>query len=201
MTAQKRPLWRCPRCGRTFVTRNMSHSCRRITVATHLAGKPPEILALYQFLHDRIRQIGPVTVDPEGRGIVFQVRARSIGLAPHPRWIDLTLWLKRDVTHPRVRKVEDYGALGRVLHFRITSETDLDPQLMRLMEEAYAVGAQRRPPLDRPRQSETDLGASPDDARRADRAPVRFDELLGDGEPQPGAARLGRLVEAVEDTA
>src|SRR5438445_1891129 len=91
-----------------------------------------------------------VTVDPQGRGIVFQVRARSIGLAPHPRWIDLTLWLKCDLTHPRVRKVEDYGALGRVLHFRITSETDLDPQLMRLMEEAYAVGAQRsaavRPP-------------------------------------------------------
>ena len=143
MTARKRPLWRCPIWGRTFVTRNMSHSCRRISVATHLAGKPPEILALYRFLHDRIRQIGPVTVDPQGRGIVFQVRARSIGLAPHARWIDMTLWLKRDVTHARVRKVDDYGALGRVLHFPTTSEADVAPPLWRLMREAYAVGAQR----------------------------------------------------------
>ena len=30
---------------------------------------------------------------------------------------------------------------------------------------------------------------------------MRFDELLGDGEPEPGAARLGGLVEAVEDAA
>jgi hypothetical protein len=46
-------------------------------------------------------------------------------LAPHARWIDMTLWLKRDVSHPRVRKVDDHGALGRVLHFRITSESDV----------------------------------------------------------------------------
>jgi hypothetical protein len=121
----------------------MSHSCRRFSVAEHLKDKPPEILALYEFLHDRIRQIGSVTIDPQGRGIVFQVRARSIGLAPKARWIDMTLWLKRDATHPRVRKVDDYGSLGRVLHFRITEPNDLDAGLMRLMREAYAVGAQR----------------------------------------------------------
>src|SRR5438132_4542543 len=62
----------------------------------------------------------PDPADRSGHGrsagprIVFQVRARSIGLAPHARWIDMTLWLKRDVTHARVRKVDDYGALGRV---------------------------------------------------------------------------------------
>ena len=121
----------------------MAHSCRRLSVAAHLEGRPPRILALYQFLHDRIRQIGPVTVDPQGRGIVFQVRARSIGVTPRTKWIDLTLWLKGDETHPRARRVEDYGALGRILHFRITEESDLDPALTRLLEKAYAVGAQR----------------------------------------------------------
>ena len=55
----------------------------------------------------------------------------------------MTLWLKRDVTHARVRKVDDYGALGRVLHFPTTSEADVAPPLWRLMREAYAVGAQR----------------------------------------------------------
>lgn len=142
MTARKRALWRCPKCERTFVTRNMWHSCRRLTVADHLRDKPPEILALYQLIHDRVRQIGPVTIDPQGRAIVFQVRARSIGVTPRARWIDLSLWLKRDVTHPKVRRVEDYGELGRILRFRVTGEDDLDPGLMRLLREAYAVGAQ-----------------------------------------------------------
>ena len=54
----------------------------------------------------------------------------------------MTLWLKRDVSYPRVRKVDDYGTLGRVLHFRITNEDDVDPTLWRLMKEAYAIGAQ-----------------------------------------------------------
>jgi hypothetical protein len=50
-----------------------------------------------------------------------------------------------------VRKVDDYGRLGRVLHFRFTREEDLDPALARLLTEAYAVAAQRevnraRPP-------------------------------------------------------
>lgn len=121
----------------------MSHSCRRVTVAEHLRDRPPEIVALYRFLYGRIRRLGPMKLDPQGRGIVFQVRARAIGLAPKARWIDLTLWLKSGAGHPRVRKVDDYGPLGRVLHFRLTRREDLDPALARLLREAYAVAAQR----------------------------------------------------------
>jgi len=113
-----------------------------MTVATHLAGKPPHIVGLYRYLHDIVRRIGPVTVDPQGRAIVFQVRARSIGVTPRERWVDLTLWLKGGQTHPAVRKVDDYGVLGRILHFRLSNEEDIDTELVRLMREAYKVGAQ-----------------------------------------------------------
>ena len=120
-------------------------------VADHLEGKPPQIVGLYRYLHDLIRQIGPVTVDPQGRGIVFQVRARSIGVTPRATCVDLTLWMKGGQTHPRVRRVDDYGSLGRILHFRLTSEDDVDPELMELLREAYRVGAQDAP-APRPRR-------------------------------------------------
>lgn len=113
-----------------------------MTVAGHLAGKSPHIVALYRSLHDLVRQIGPVTVDPQGRGISFQVRVRSIGVTAKREMVDLTLWLKGGQTHPAVRKVDDYGPLGRVLHFRLTSAEDIDPALMTLLREAYKVGAQ-----------------------------------------------------------
>ena len=113
-----------------------------MTVASHLAGKPPHIVGLYRHLHDIVRRIGPVTVDPQGRGIAFQVRARSIGVTPRAKWVDLSLWLKGGQTHPRVRKVDDYAAMGRVLHFRLTDEEDIDSELVKLMREAYKVGAQ-----------------------------------------------------------
>jgi hypothetical protein len=105
--------------------------------AKHVAFLPAD-----DCVHDLVRQIGRVTVDPQGRGIVFQVRARSIGVTPHANWLDLTLWLKGEQTHPRVRKVDDYGALGRILHFRLTSEEDIDPGLLKLLNAAYRVGAQ-----------------------------------------------------------
>ena len=124
-----------------------------MSVAAHLRDRPPEILALYRFLYDRIRQLGPVTVDPQARGIVFQVRARAIGLTPKDRWIDLTLWIKSGATHPRVRKVDDYGSLGRVLHFRLEREEDFDRALARLLAEAYAVAAQREIALARTRRA------------------------------------------------
>ena len=63
----------------------------------------------------------------------------------------LALWLKGDETHPRVRKVDDYGALGRILHFRITSEEDVDPGLLKLLKAAYKVGAQDATAPDRRR--------------------------------------------------
>ena len=121
-----------------------------MTVALHLAGKPPHIVSLYRYLHDLVRQIGPVTVDPQGRGIAFQVRARSIGVMPHAKWVDLTLWLKGGQTHPHVRKVDDYAAMGRVLHFRLTAEEDIDAGLRKLLREAYKVGAQE---VERPRHT------------------------------------------------
>ena len=36
----KPPLWKCPRCGHRFVTKNLSHSCVRVRLADHFRGKP-----------------------------------------------------------------------------------------------------------------------------------------------------------------
>ena len=48
MTARKRPLWTCPRCGHRFVTRNMYHSCVRVRITDHFRGKDPLVRQLYQ---------------------------------------------------------------------------------------------------------------------------------------------------------
>jgi hypothetical protein len=69
-------------------------------------------------------------------------------------------WLKSGATHPRVRKVDDYGSLGRVLHFRLEREEDLDPALARLLAEAYAVAAQREITPSRGRRAPVQRGDS-----------------------------------------
>jgi hypothetical protein len=83
MKAQERPLWRCPECGHTFVTRNLWHSCGRDTLDPHFADKPALV---------RERRVGPFEVEPQKTRIVFQPslierlgRAYRIGCQEHLR--------------------------------------------------------------------------------------------------------------------
>ena len=119
-------------------------------VSDHLTGRSPQIRRLYRSVLAAVRSIGPVRVDPQGRGIAFQVRARSIGVMFRRDWIDLGLWLKRPIRDRRAQRIEDFGALGRVYHFRIRRPDDLDLSLLRLVRKAYAVGAQEIPTIRRP---------------------------------------------------
>ena len=59
MPAEKKPLWTCPRCGHRFVTRNMWHSCRRVPLSRHFAGKSPELRRTFRRLAALVRACGP----------------------------------------------------------------------------------------------------------------------------------------------
>jgi hypothetical protein len=113
-----------------------------MSVRDHLTKQSPEMRALYRHVLATVRAIGPVTLDSQGRGIVFQVRARSIGVAFHPEWLELRIWLKGTARHRLLRKVEDFGTLGKGYHFTLRRPTDLDAPLRALLRRAYAVGAQ-----------------------------------------------------------
>ena len=66
-----RPLWRCPRCGHEFVTRNMAHSCGRYSIAQHFAGKPESTRRLFDELVALVEKVGPATCYAQKTRIVF----------------------------------------------------------------------------------------------------------------------------------
>jgi len=56
-------LWTCPRCGRAFVARNQTHTCRPLgSLDEHFAGKPPKIRAIFDAVVAAAERAGPVTV-------------------------------------------------------------------------------------------------------------------------------------------
>jgi hypothetical protein len=57
-----RKLWKCPRCGHRFVTRNLWHSCGRHRVDEHFEGKDPVVRRIYRAFVKRVRACGPVTI-------------------------------------------------------------------------------------------------------------------------------------------
>jgi hypothetical protein len=141
-TSGKRPLWRCPKCGHEFVTRNLWHSCARYRLEDHFAGKPPELRQAFDRYVEIARACGPVTVYAQKTRIVIQARVRFAGAIVRGHWLDAGMWLKRRVEHPLLVRVESFGRLGYGHHFRLRSAADVDEALAQLMREAYAVGQQ-----------------------------------------------------------
>jgi len=145
--AKQSSLWTCPRCAQSFVTRNMSHSCRRLTEDDFFTGRDMQ-RTLYRSFLAVAERCGPVTVNVNKTRISFQGRARfasvnrvtRVGLACH-------LWLKRRLESPRFTRVEHLPPGDYVHHFKLTDPAEIDAEMAGWIAEAYEVGMQRwRPP-------------------------------------------------------
>ena len=142
-------LWKCPRCGHEFVTRNLWHSCVRVPIAAHFRSKPPERKQTWDRWVAVARECGPVKVYAQKTRIVIQARVRFAGAVVRNSYLDAGVWLHRRADHPRLQRTEDFGPLGYVLHFRLEKPEDIDAGLEELMREAYeaARSGNRHPTL------------------------------------------------------
>src|SRR5512139_234790 len=136
--SKRAPLWRCPKCGHRFASRNLSHSCGNFRLAEHFRNRSRVVRQLFNRWRAVARSCGPVTVYAQKTRIVFQARVRFAGAIVHNDWLEATLWLRRRVEHRCLHRVESLGRLGYAVHFRLTGLTDIDRELEALMREAHA---------------------------------------------------------------
>jgi len=165
MRGSRRPLWRCPKCGHRFVTRNLWHSCTNHTLAEHFKGKPPALRRLFDRYLAVVRRNGPVTVIPQKSRIAFQVKVRFAGAIIRAKWIEGAMWLRRRVSDQRFHRVEAYTPRDFGHYFRISRAEDLDATLATYLAEAYAIG--RREHLDsKPAAAKRSRGRRPKNVAR-----------------------------------
>ncbi|HEX7121032.1 MAG TPA: DUF5655 domain-containing protein [Gemmatimonadaceae bacterium] len=144
-TSRQRPLWRCPRCGHEFVSRNLSHSCGRHSIDDHFAGKPEAVRRLFDALVRFVSQAGPSTCYAQKTRIVFQTRGRFLAVTPRREWLACHLWLKRRLSSPRYHRIDVLAGRDFVHHFRLKDTAELDEELLAHVRESRRVGAQERP--------------------------------------------------------
>jgi uncharacterized protein DUF5655 len=136
------PLWICPRCGRGFANRNQTHSCGLGSLETHLAGRDPEVVAIFWRLVELAERIGPVTVLPEKTRVAFQVRMSFAAVTPRRRWVDGHVVLARRLEHPRFRRIDSFSPRNHVHQFRLARLDEVDDEVAAWLAEAYLVGQQ-----------------------------------------------------------
>lgn len=138
----QKPLWTCPKCGHSFVTPNIWHSCTNVDLASHFEGKSPLLYQTFERFVDLAKDCGPVTVYAQKTRIVIQARVRFAGAVVRNHWFEAALWLKRRAEHPRLTRIEDFGRAGFGHHFRLARPDDVDDALAALMREAFQIGVQ-----------------------------------------------------------
>jgi hypothetical protein len=136
------PLWRCPKCGHEFVTRNLWHSCGNYTLEHHFAGKPPFVRELFDRLVAVVRQFGPFKIEPQKTRIVFQVRVRFAGGHALKSGFRAAFWLTRPRPGPPVDRIEKISDNCYVHSFLLRRPEDLTPALVGKLGEAYRIGGQ-----------------------------------------------------------
>lgn len=137
----EKPLWRWPRCGRTFANRNQSHACGIHELESHFEGKPPRARRIYEAFLALLEGFGSVTVLPEKTRIAFQVRMSFAQLTIRRHWVIGHFVLARRAEDPRFTKVETFSPRNHAHHFRLDSPEAV-AALSDFAREAYAVGRQ-----------------------------------------------------------
>jgi len=143
-TAGMRPLWRCPKCGKKFVTRNLSHSCRRYDLAHLFARRESNVLRIYKKFARMVKACGPVIVEPRSNEIVFLVRVRTIAFTPFKSSAQLRLAFPRPRKNRRFVKTFTYYNRFHAHWIEIREPSELDDQVQAWIQEAYALSAQSR---------------------------------------------------------
>ena len=142
--AGPRPLWRCPRCGRTFANLNQSHACAALgDLERHFAGTQPEVRQTFARILAAVQRLGRVDVLPERTRIALHARMSFAAFIPRTRWLTGHLVLARRIESPRFRRIEVYSPRNVLHAFRLASPDEVDHEFLAWLAEAYAVGQQR----------------------------------------------------------
>jgi len=115
---------------------------RAWTVEDHLAGKPEDVVSLYEGFIALIEECGPFSYRVTKTAITLKGSRRGFaGAKPTKRSLDGYLDLQRELKDPRIRRASPYTKRLFVHQFRLTSLDQLDDEFASWIREAYAVGA------------------------------------------------------------
>ncbi|HEX2368727.1 MAG TPA: DUF5655 domain-containing protein, partial [Acidimicrobiia bacterium] len=141
-SAVDRSMWTCPRCGRSFASRNQTHACTAVTVEEHLKGKSDAATPIYRAFEEAMLLQGESRVHATKTRIAFINRMTFASATLGSGHVDATLILPEWVDHPRFDRIDLYGAVTYAQRIRLASAEAVDAELGGWLREAYHRGLQ-----------------------------------------------------------
>lgn len=141
MAGSASTLWRCPRCGHRFVTRNPWHSCADVSVESHFKDRPKVLFPLYRrWLAFVRRHGGPIEVSTNRTRIAFMGEVRFASLTVLKDRLRCSIALARPVRDPRFVRIKEEVPGWWAHDFELRERGDLamlDASLAKLVAESW----------------------------------------------------------------
>ena len=107
----------------------------------HFTGKDPVVERIYRKLTSKLKLFGKVRIEPKKTSIHLANRFGFAGVYARRNHLNLEIHLNYKLESPRVAKVEQVSA-NRFHHtIKLTSESDVDRELISWLREAYELKA------------------------------------------------------------
>lgn len=130
-------MWICPKCHRSFKTKNQSHSCVIVTVDSIFSDFPKPIIELYNELLEICKTFGEIKTDTTLSCIYFIGKSRFLVLKPQKSGLILELILDRSEDVFPVIKVVKINQNQFAHRLKLESQEDINDQLIGWIKEAY----------------------------------------------------------------
>jgi hypothetical protein len=107
------------------------------TETDHLKDKSPIVAKIYERLINELQKFGALKIEPHKTSIHLGNRFGFAGVYTRTDYINLEVHLNYKLTSKRVSKVEQASA-NRFHHtIKLTSEKDIDKELLTWLQQAY----------------------------------------------------------------
>ena len=134
-------VWKCPACGRRFAKARQWHSCQIKGLEDHFRGRDPQVREIFDELVRRLKEIGPVKVDPVKTSINLTTRHHLGAVTVRGTFLRLGFLSDRRIRDDRIVHVEQLGPTKFGHSVVLESIEDLDDVVMGWLAAAYRLGS------------------------------------------------------------
>lgn len=110
-----------------------------MTIEEYFSTGPPHERPVFDAVHDYLRTLGPIHVEPVSVGIFIKKGGSFVELRPMTKWVALSFAVRRRIAHPQIaRKPIEAGR--RTFHIvNLRGPEDLTDDVKAWLAEAYAI--------------------------------------------------------------
>src|ERR1700744_3551310 len=119
--------WTCPKCEREFPKPEQRHYCARVSLDSLFAGKPPELLLIFDKILAEVADWDGVLVGTTPNCIVFTHRLTFLVIRPMQKWLEVKWYAKNSAGKKEEQRV------------KLTLLDELMPKIFQDIRASYAL--------------------------------------------------------------